>query len=1011
MNKRGLLVIGLAASLAMCQTVSAGGMESVPEALAGDGSATSGYVREFGDETDNPSEGYEKTTEEEDTDRGNTGWVSGKSDSSCWERTALATTAETEAEQIVVEGNNTLWVEADETTIATFVPGESNLWKIYSTGGQDTYGYLYDSEMSLLTSDDDSGEDCNFLIREKLEEGQKYYVGVRFYDSSESGEVTVVIEELVSSGSCGEDLKWSYDQESETLTISGRGAMEDYGDSDAPWAPLSDCVQTVVLSEGITYLGEAAFWEMNYITSVEFPSTLTEIGIAAFGNCSSLCEVQFNEGLEVIDRYAFQNGALTSLELPTSLTEIDPLSFLGNAVTEVAVSEENEYLTEVDNVVFTTDGKTLCYCPEGLTGSYEIPSFVTAVGDYALSGSSFERVTIPESVVTIGERAFTCSDLIGIDIPDSVTAIGDYAFEGCEKAVSATIGSGLTELSYRTFCYCDRLEDVTFGENLESISVLAFAYCPALEEIVIPDSVRYIENGAFGECTGLASVQLPCGLEEIWEQGFFDCGSLEEIIFPETQKKIYAEAFYGTSLISVVIPEGVTYIGTDVFPEGTEVLMSDRLTQLDDGSYMVVGIATVSAQELYSEAFEVLEMVNEERRAEGLQMLSMDRELLETAMLRSSELGIYFAHVRPINQICFTACDKMYGENIAAGQTSASRVMNSWMYSEGHRANILDEDYHSIGIGAAEIDGVIYWAQCFGMEEGESVSESEYKDQASNRDIKFDPEFEELNYGILTDATTLEVGETSSVEFYFDNGATTINIKPEYLAYQSPNERVCTIADGKINAVGSGSAKITVSLPKSPEVAFSSTVTVKGEGGNTETRDNPFVDVKESDYYYDAVLWAYENGITSGTDATHFQPEKTCIRAQVAAFLWRTKGEPEPVTKDNPFVDVKESDYYYDAVLWAYENGITSGTDATHFSPDSTVERAQFVTFLWRAEGKPAASIDNPFVDVPEGQYYTEAVLWAYENGITSGVDATHFKPKNGCTRGQVVTFLYRAYH
>ena len=168
--------------------------------------------------------------------------------------------------------------------------------------------------------------------------------------------------------------------------------------------------------------------------------------------------------------------------------------------------------------------------------------------------------------------------------------------------------------------------------------------------------------------------------------------------------------------------------------------------------------------------------------------------------------------------------------------------------------------------------------------------------------------------------------------------------------------------------------------------------------------------MSEDDYYYDAVLWAVKNNITSGTDETHFAPKESCTRAQVVTFLWRAMDEPEPETTKNPFVDVKEDKYYYKAVLWAAENGITAGKDETHFAPNDTVTRAQFVTFLHRSEGEPKPTITkNPFVDVNESKYYYNAVLWAYEKEITTGTDETHFKPESGCTRGQVVTFLYRA--
>lgn len=174
---------------------------------------------------------------------------------------------------------------------------------------------------------------------------------------------------------------------------------------------------------------------------------------------------------------------------------------------------------------------------------------------------------------------------------------------------------------------------------------------------------------------------------------------------------------------------------------------------------------------------------------------------------------------------------------------------------------------------------------------------------------------------------------------------------------------------------------------------------------------NPFEDVAEDAYYYDAVLWAYDNGITQGKDNTHFLPNNICNRAQVVTFFWRAMGEPEPESTVNPFVDVAEDAYYYKAVLWAYYKGVTTGKDETHFQPNATVTRSQVVTFMYRNEGEPAVkTTENPFVDVTEDKYYYNAVLWAYENDITTGKDDTHFLPGDECKRCQVVTFLYRAY-
>ena len=178
------------------------------------------------------------------------------------------------------------------------------------------------------------------------------------------------------------------------------------------------------------------------------------------------------------------------------------------------------------------------------------------------------------------------------------------------------------------------------------------------------------------------------------------------------------------------------------------------------------------------------------------------------------------------------------------------------------------------------------------------------------------------------------------------------------------------------------------------------------DGGTVQ---NPFVDVKEGAYYYDAVLWAVDQKITSGTSATTFSPDASCTRAQMVTFLWRAAGSPKAGNTKNPFTDVKADAYYYDAVLWAVEKGVTSGTSATTFSPDATVTRGQTVTFLYRNAGSPDVTGTMPFTDVEADAYYAKAVLWAVQQKITTGTSETTFSPANDCTRGQIVTFLYRA--
>ena len=176
--------------------------------------------------------------------------------------------------------------------------------------------------------------------------------------------------------------------------------------------------------------------------------------------------------------------------------------------------------------------------------------------------------------------------------------------------------------------------------------------------------------------------------------------------------------------------------------------------------------------------------------------------------------------------------------------------------------------------------------------------------------------------------------------------------------------------------------------------------------GNPQT--GVFVDVATGSYYEDAVDWAVENGITKGTDDTHFSPDGICTRAQAVTFLWRAAGSPEPETRAMPFADIPVGSYYYDAVLWAVENGITKGTSDTTFSPNMTCTRAQIVAFLWRSEKSPAAGTANPFADVKSTAYYADAVLWAVKENITKGTTSTTFSPNADCTRAQIVTFLWR---
>lgn len=230
--------------------------------------------------------------------------------------------------------------------------------------------------------------------------------------------------------------------------------------------------------------------------------------------------------------------------------------------------------------------------------------------------------------------------------------------------------------------------------------------------------------------------------------------------------------------------------------------------------------------------------------------------------------------------------------------------------------------------------------------------------------------------------------------------AVTLTVMPD-ADYAVDTVTVTDYSGAEVEVVRSANGTYTFVMPNSQ-------VTVSVTFVMTEEEPLVFTDVDVDDYFYDAVYWAVKNNITVGASATTFDPEGNCTRAQMVTFLWRAAGCPEPTTTANPFTDVSADGYYYEAVLWAVENDIAVGTSDTTFEPGGLCTRAQMVTFLWRAADEPDAGTSNPFEDVDAGGYYYEAVLWAVENGITVGVSSTAFEPAGTCTRAQAVTFLYR---
>ena len=255
-------------------------------------------------------------------------------------------------------------------------------------------------------------------------------------------------------------------------------------------------------------------------------------------------------------------------------------------------------------------------------------------------------------------------------------------------------------------------------------------------------------------------------------------------------------------------------------------------------------------------------------------------------------------------------------------------------------------------------------------------------------------------YSVSTPSKTEHGTVTVSPKSASKGDTVTVTVKPdsgyvlETLTVTDKNGNELTLKD-------KGNGKYTFTMPAGK-------VEVKATFMEDNSMLNFFYDVPNNAYFYEAVKWAVKNGITDGVGNNLFAPEQPCTRAQIVTFLWRAAGSLEPTASEMTFTDVKADSYYDKAVLWAVENKITSGMSDTLFAPDATCSRSQIVTFLYRMQNSPESKAENPFTDVKADAYYANAVLWAVENGVTTGASATTFDPAGDCTRGQIVTFLYR---
>ena len=641
------------------------------------------------------------------------------------------------------------------------------------------------------------------------------------------------------------------------------------------------------------------------ITAVSLPEGLTSIGSRAFLDCS----------------------ALTSVTIPASVTSIGYRAFYGTA-----------YYNDSNN----WDGQLLYIGSWLIAAKEEIESADIKQGTTGIAGGAFygcsalTGVTIPASVTSIGDEAFYhCSALTSVTIPDSVTSIGDEAFYYCTALTSVTIGNSVTSIGYGAFEFCSALASVTIPDSVTSIGGSAFyrtAYYNdsnnwdgqllyigswlietknEIESADIKQGTTGIAQLAFYNCSVLTSVTIPDSVTSIGYSAFYKCSALTSVTIPNSVTSIGMLVFNGCSaLTSVTIPDSVTSIGNSAFRgcrSLTSVTIPDSVTSIGDRAFGYY----------YDQDYH-------DQKIDGFTIYGYPGTAAESY---ATENG--FSFVPP------------YAATVARpmpGQHPVSQGLSG------------DPDVFTVAVvqyAPVKSDGSL----------GAALSETDV----------FQPN--QVYRAILV------LCPVGNWQFSRSIPVTVNGVEATFLLANSNNGRGMYCADLSC--------------------------------------ENPFEDVTEADYFFNPVMWALGHlpQVTAGVDAAHFGPNNNCTREQIVTFLWAANGKPAPAGTGSTFSDVPADAWYYQPVMWAVENKITSGMGDGSFGVGLPCTRAQAMTFLWASKGKPAsASMESPFSDVSSSDWFCKAILWAAENGITKGVGNGLFGVNDTCTRAQIITFLYKTY-
>ena len=827
-----------------------------------------------------------------------------------------------------------------------------------------------------------------------------------------------------ASGTCGAEgdgsnVTWTLDA-SGTLTFTGTGAIRDYASSAPPWRYSA---VTVVVGEGITRLG-AYMLAGSTVTSVSLPSTLTDVDTQALNGCRYLTGITFPDGVKTIGEQALSNcTSLTSVTLPASVETIGDRAFMG--CTMLASVTIPEGPTHLGTNLFRGDWELK---------SILLPQSLTQLDESVFSSCGIETITIPDNVTVIGKKAFFASGLTDISIPAGVTDIGDRAF-------SQT-----------------RLTSVTVPATIRSFGKYIFSECVDLHTAVLAEGITRVSDGMFRDCTNLADVTLPQTLTAIAQQAFSGCTDLEHIALPETTVKYGACAFSGTYLTDVRFPAGTSYLGKGVLSNmpvlqqitlpdgltsvGAELFLGDKelkevtlpsgLTAVSDG--MFSGCTALQSIDLPDtvayigeSAFSGCTALTDLTFPAGLE--SFGREALQGCSSLTEITVPTGVHALP--EAVFSGCSRLVNVNLPEGLTSIGPT--AFQSCINLREISIPDSVQAIHGSAFE------WAlrlsdirvgagnSAYQTVDGVLMTKDGYEltvYPAGRPGIRYD-----VPDGIVEIAPSAFYGSGLVAVRCPDSlrkiGRTAFanNERLRYVQLPAGMQSIETWAfsgSDNITDVCFGGSEEAFHALCDPDYVFPSRVNVHSYSymvipGAAEL----FTDVDADSWAIPGIDFCVLAGLMSGVGGNAFAPKGVTTRAQVVQILYNLSGCPKAYD-GSPFTDLT-ADWYQHSIVWAYQNGIVSGTSATTFEPETPVTREQIAVILMgyaeKVLGLDFSADKADLTAFPDGasvsDWARDAVAEAVALGLISGAqtkDGTFLQPQGGATREQAATILMGFY-